>query len=102
MLQALRNRFFPSFDWQDIGYRIVSKIQKRKGPEPLPITLHGKRVYVLPTRFGLFFGFFTLVMVVAGLNYNNNMALLLAFLIGGMALLVPLYTVRNLVDLRIS
>lgn len=91
-----------SVNWQDLGYRIVSRVQKRKTPDRLPIRLHGKRVYILPTRFGVFFGLFTLVMVVAGLNYNNNMALLLAFLIGGMALLAPLYTVRNLVDLSIA
>jgi uncharacterized protein (DUF58 family) len=50
-------------------------------PEPLPITVGRKRVYILPTGFGLFLGAMLATMVIGGLNYNNNPALLLAFLI---------------------
>lgn len=86
---------------QELIFRLSTKMARRKYPESLPIRFHSKRVYILPTRFGYFFGFFTLLMAMAGLNYNNNMALLLTFLIAGMALLTPLYTVRNLVDLSL-
>ncbi|MEM9305458.1 MAG: DUF58 domain-containing protein [Pseudomonadota bacterium] len=91
-----------SIDWQDLGFRVMSTFQRRKRPEALPIVLTSKRVYVFPTKFGVFFGFFTLMMIAGALNYNNNMALMLTFLIGGFALLMPLYTVRNLVDLQIT
>lgn len=54
-------------------------------PEALPVTLDRRRVYVLPTRFGLFFGLLLLAMGLGALNYNNNPALLLALLLAGAA-----------------
>ena len=54
-------------------------------PEPVPIRLDRHRVYVLPTRFGLFFGLLLLAMGLGALNYNNNPALLLALLLAGAA-----------------
>lgn len=54
-------------------------------PEALPVTLDRHRVYVLPTRFGLFFALLLLAMGLGALNYNNNPALLLALLLAGAA-----------------
>jgi uncharacterized protein (DUF58 family) len=54
-------------------------------PETLPVTLGRNRVYVLPTRFGLFFALLLLAMGLGALNYNNNPALLLALLLAGAA-----------------
>ncbi len=54
--------------------------------EPLPIRLTRNRIYVLPTRTGLFFGLLLLAMLLGALNFNNNPALLLALLLGGAAL----------------
>lgn len=54
-------------------------------PEGLPIRLDRHRVYVLPTRFGLFLGASLLAMGLGALNYNNNPALLLALLLAGAA-----------------
>ena len=42
-------------------------------------------MYVLPTRFGLFFALLLLAMGTGALNYNNNPALLLALLLAGAA-----------------
>jgi uncharacterized protein (DUF58 family) len=54
-------------------------------PELLPVLFDRRRIYVLPTRFGLFFALSLLVMGVGALNYNNNPALLLALLLAGAA-----------------
>jgi uncharacterized protein (DUF58 family) len=56
-----------------------------KQPEPLPVRISRKRIYVLPTGFGLFVGAMLATMLVGGLNYNNNPALLLVFLLAGIA-----------------
>jgi uncharacterized protein (DUF58 family) len=56
-----------------------------KAPESLPVRLGRSRIYVLPTGFGLFLGAMLVTMLVGGLNYNNNPALLLVFLIAGVA-----------------
>lgn len=54
--------------------------------EALPVEFDRRRVYVLPTRFGLFYATLLLVMAVGALNYNNNPALLLALLLVGTGL----------------
>ncbi|MDB6164734.1 MAG: hypothetical protein JWL98_2166 [Xanthomonadaceae bacterium] len=54
-------------------------------PESLPVYFDRRRVYILPTLFGLFFSALLLVMWVGALNYNNNPALLLCLLLAGAA-----------------
>ena len=56
-----------------------------KQPEPLPVDITRKRIYVLPTGFGIFVGLALFTMLVGGLNYNTNPALLLVFLLAGVA-----------------
>lgn len=69
--------------------RLLALARPRQ-PEALPARFDRRRIYVLPTRFGLFFGVLTLAMLAGALNYNNNPALLLALLLvgSGMASLV--------------
>lgn len=52
-----------------------------RAPEPLPARIDRHRVYVLPTRFGAFVGALLATMLLGALNYNNNPALLLGFLL---------------------
>jgi uncharacterized protein (DUF58 family) len=69
---SLRNRF--------------ATLARPRQPEPLPARLDRHRVYVLPTRFGLFYAALLLAMLLGALNYNNNPALLLALLLAGAGL----------------
>ncbi len=55
-------------------------------PEALPVRFDRRRVYVLPTRFGLFYGALLVAMLLGALNYNNNPALLLGLLLAGAGL----------------
>lgn len=55
-------------------------------PEPLPAAFDRRRIYVLPTRFGLFYAALLAAMTAGALNYNNNPALLLALLLAGAGL----------------
>lgn len=61
-------------------------LARPRAPETLPVRFDRRRVYVLPTRFGLFFAALLASMGVGALNYNNNPALLLALVLGGAAL----------------
>ncbi len=56
-----------------------------KKPEPLPIELNRGRIYVLPTSFGLFITGVIAVLLLGALNYNNNPAIFLAFMIAAAA-----------------
>lgn len=69
--------------------RLRSLVRPR-APETLPVQFHRRRVYVVPTRFGLFYGVLLLAMLLGALNYNNNPALLLGLLLagGGLASLI--------------
>lgn len=64
--------------------------------------LDRRRIYVLPTRFGLFFALLLLTMGAGALNYNNNPALLLVLLLAGAANASLLLAHLQLAGLRIG
>src|SRR3954466_9394728 len=70
-----------------IQRRAAAWARRRQGDDELPVTLNTRRIYILPTRAGLAFAALLLVMLVAGLNYANSIALLFTFLLGGFALI---------------
>ena len=55
------------------------------GPEPAPIRLGQRRIFVLPTGFGLALGLTLLVMLLASINYALSLGFGLTFLIGSVA-----------------
>lgn len=57
-------------------------LSRGKRPEPLPIRLGRKRIFIVPTGFGAGFAMILVVMLLGALNYSNNAALLLAALLG--------------------
>lgn len=63
-----------------------SWIRRRQGEDRLPVTLARRRLYILPTRAGLGFALLLFAMLLAGLNYANNLALFLTFLLASLAL----------------
>ncbi|WP_312320168.1 DUF58 domain-containing protein [Stenotrophomonas sp.] len=67
------------------GDRIIQKLARPRRQETLPQRLHRRRIYVLPTRFGLFVAVLLMAMLLGALNYNNNPALLLALLLATVA-----------------
>ena len=55
-----------------------------------------RRIYILPTRAGSAFAALMLVMLLAGLNYANSVAMLITFLLAGFGLIAMHLTHRNL------
>lgn len=76
--------------------RAASWARRRQGDDHLPVTLHTRRIYILPTRAGFAFAALLLTMLVAGLNYANSIALLFTFLLAGFALIAMHLCHRNL------
>ena len=70
-------------------------------PEPAPIILTQRRVYVLPTRAGLAFATALIAIFLGAVNYNLSLGHALVFLLAGLGLVTILHTFRNLVQLRI-
>jgi uncharacterized protein (DUF58 family) len=81
--------------------RLTSWALKRQGPDTLPVTLRSRRLYILPTKAGCFFGALIAVTFIAGMNYGNGLAMLLTFWLAGFALIAMLQTHRSLAGTRI-
>ncbi len=77
-------------------------LARPRAAESLPARLDRRRVYVLPTRFGMFFAALLAAMLLGGLNYNNNPALMLALLLGATALASLIAAHLQLSGLRID
>jgi len=82
--------------------RMAAWVRRRQGADVLPVTLAQRRLYILPTRAGLAFGGLWLLMLLAGLNYGNSLALFLTFLLAGFALVAMQTCHRNLLGTTLA
>ena len=82
-----------------LAARAAAWIKRRQGSDELPVTITGRRIYILPSRAGAGFAFLLLFMLIAGLNYSNSLALMLTFLLAGTALVAMHQCHRNLQQL---
>lgn len=69
---------------------------KRHGVDTEPLTLPGRRIYIIPTGLGIAFSLMLFAMFIGAMNYANNLALGLTFLLGSLALTAMHYCHRNL------
>jgi len=83
-------------------HRRLPSPKRRQRAEPLPIVLGRKRIYLLPTGFGIGFAAIVLVMLVGALNYDNNAALLTTCLLGAAVSGSLLTTFRDMNGLRLD
>jgi len=77
-------------------------IRRRQGADPVTVSLHRGRIYILPTRLGLAFAAMLLSMLLGALNYANNLGLALTFLLAALALVAMHACHRNLAELRVT
>jgi len=87
---------------QAASNRIRAWSARRHGQDALPAAVHRRRLYILPTRYGLMLAALLLAMLIAGLNYNSNLALAFAFLMVSVALVAMHHCHRNLLGLVVD
>jgi uncharacterized protein (DUF58 family) len=87
---------------ENIAGRVKQRVSAKRGPMTPPFELEYRHIFVLPTAFGWGFALLLVFMALGGLNFNNNMALMLVFLLGTIAQLTTLIAFRNLSGLRID
>jgi uncharacterized protein (DUF58 family) len=75
---------------------------RRHGRDALPMIISRRRVYILPTRFGIMLALMLVAMLVAGLNYNSNLGLAFAFLMVSIAMVTMHHCNRNLLGLQVD
>ncbi len=65
------------------------------------VAIDKRNVYILPTRYGLMFAVLIGLVLIGAINYANNPAFLLAFLMCGIGAAAILQTWRNLTGLQL-
>lgn len=73
----------------------------RRIPRARSTTLDQKRIFIFPSGVGLFFAMCLLVMLITGINYQNNMTFALTFLLATLFVVGILHTYANLSGLTI-
>ncbi len=66
------------------------------------IRLGRKRIYILPTRYGVMFACVLLLMLLGSINYDNSLGYVLTFLLGSLSLVCLLHTYRNLAGITLD
>lgn len=61
----------------------------------------GVKVYILPTKYGVLFGMLLMALLIGSVNYANNPAFLLTFLLAGLLTNTMFSTWRNLRGIKI-
>ncbi|QJD29176.1 DUF58 domain-containing protein [Methylococcus geothermalis] len=66
-----------------------------------PIRLTHRRVFIVPNRRGFGLALLLAIQFLAAVNYSNNLAFILTFLLAGIAMQSTLYAFRNLAGLSV-
>lgn len=79
----------------------MSAWMSRRIPPARAVTLTQRQIFIFPSRTGFFFGFVLLIMLVAAINYQNNMSFALVFLLANLFVVGILHTYSNLSGLTL-
>ncbi len=86
---------------QQVAERRLPALTRYKAAEALPIRLHSRRIYIIPSGFGVFAAAVLSVMLLGALNFNNNAAMLFTFLLAGVLLASMPSTVAELAGIEL-
>ena len=73
----------------------------RRIPPAREVTLDQRRIFIFPSLTGLFFACSLLVMLLAAINFENNLSYALTFLLATLFIVATLHTYANLSGLTI-
>ena len=73
----------------------------RRIPPARTVTLDQRRIFIFPTRSGFFFLLTLLLMLVAAINFQNNMSFALTFLLANLFVVAVLHSFANLAGLTL-
>jgi len=74
----------------------------RRIPPANKITLNHQRIFILPSKNGIFFTMLVIALFFGGVNYQNSLILAMCFLLASLGQLATLHTYRNLSGLCIQ
>ena len=76
--------------------------RRRQGGDAHAVALKRRRIYILPTRFGIVFGAMAFAMLLGALNYGASLGFALTFLLTGVGLVVMQHCHNNLLGATIK
>jgi len=82
--------------------RLADWLFQRRGREAAPIRLTQRRIFLLPTRYGLFFAVVLLVMLGGSINYGLSLGFVLTFMLASMAVVSIVHAFRNLAGIEVT
>lgn len=92
--------------WHAARRSIATRAQhwayRRQGADPRQLTLESRRIYILPTGAGLVYAIMMAVMLAGAMNYNNNLAFALTFLLAALGIVSIFHTHRSLAGLQLG
>jgi uncharacterized protein (DUF58 family) len=80
----------------------LSRWLDKRQPAANSITLRQRLIFILPTRFGVWFGLLCVLLYLLGTNYQNNLILLVCYLLLSIWLVCIVLAFRNLNGLTLS
>jgi uncharacterized protein (DUF58 family) len=80
---------------------VATWAHRRQGQDPLSVTLEKRRLYILPSRFGITFGFTVIAMLLGALNYGSSLGFGLTFLLTGLGIVIMRHCHNNLRGLHV-
>lgn len=81
---------------------VDTQLFRLRGPERGTLELVQRRIFILPTGYGLLFVLTLLLMLTGAINYTLALGFVLTFLLAALGVLSILHTFRNLAQLRIT
>lgn len=91
-MRTIKNRLSQWFDnWLD-----------NRQPKARTVTLTQKIIYILPSRFGLWYILLLILLYLLGTNYQNNLILLMSYMMVSVLLLALTLAWRNLHNITVS
>ncbi|WP_462324882.1 DUF58 domain-containing protein [Desulfoplanes sp.] len=82
--------------------RPVRRFFAKRARAELPVVLDRKRIFILPTKFGLLFALLLLALLIGSINYTNNLGFFLTFLLASTGFVSIFHTYVNLRGLEVS
>ncbi|MFV0478521.1 MAG: DUF58 domain-containing protein [Parahaliea sp.] len=84
------------YHWREYLRKYFANWLNRRIPASKKIRLDRRRIFIMPSRVGAFFFLCLLVMLLAAINYQNNMSYALTFLLATLFVVAILHTYANL------
>ncbi len=81
--------------------RAAAWAERRQGPDPLSFVIQRRRVYILPTRFGIAYAALVFAMLLGSMNYASSLGFALTFLLAGLGLVAMHHCNNNLLGTRV-